>query len=170
MPPEKDSLHGSPGPLTTKQLFERLDQMEKNQRIERHDANGKIGAAILKQGEEQIRTGDRIEKLESTVYNISVDVKEMRESMSPFAELAQSLKFRLLGDPNMQTIGLVKDYEQLKGTIESRLAGIEKVAKDNGETSSRVFKEQRWAIWGVVGTFLTTMGAIVIAWIQLKHP
>lgn len=147
----KDSLHGSSGPLTTKQLNERLDQLERTQRTERHDANGKIGAAILKQGEEQIRAADRLTQLETTVHNMNENIREMQESLSPFTELAQGLKNRIMGDPDMKSEGLISEHNELK----DRLGTIEQIAKDT-KREQRIAVAVLLAIGGVVTWFQQT--------------
>ena len=147
--------------LSTNALNAKLDELEKRRQKERHEANSRIMGAILKQGEESIRAADRIDKMELTMGNVAVEVKDLRESMSPFVELARDLKFRLLGDPSMQTTGLVKDHEQLKLDIQTELLEIKK-------KGYQTFKEQRVAIWGAATTFITTVGLIIVAYIQLK--
>lgn len=147
--------------LSTHAFNAKLDELEKRRQKERHEANSRIMGALLKQGEESFKAADRIDKMESTLHNVSVEVKDLRESLSPFADLARDLKFRLLGDPGMQTTGLVKDHEQLKLEIKSELSEIKK-------KGDQTFKEQRAAIWGAATTFITTIGLIIVAWIQLK--
>lgn len=155
-----DSLNGLKTQDLLKELQKVNERLDTQQKV-RHEANSALQATMGKFGLESMKAMERVDSLENAVKDVASDVKELRHSMSPFAELAKDLKFRLLGDPVMQTRGLVQEHEALKATIESRLSAIE----DKGD---KTFKEQRQYFWSAVITFLGTLGGALAYYFQHK--
>lgn len=154
--------------ISSQEFKRQLNEFNEQQKKQRHESHSRVMGVLMEQGKETTIVHDRIDRMEITMRGISERLEGFVDSMNPFAELAKDLKGRLFGDPNMRTTGLVDDHEQLKKTIEERLKAIEATAKNNGEETRKARKEQWVAIWGAAGTFITTIGLIVIAWLNLK--
>lgn len=139
-----------------KKVNERLDQQQR----ERHQANSALQVTIGKFGTEALKGADRIDHLERGMSEVSSDIKKLRESMSPFADLASDLKYRLVGDPDMKTDGLIAEHN----TMKDDMAEIKKDVRDTK-------REQRIAITVLAAAatviyFLQKSGAI--DWLQHK--
>jgi len=156
--------------LTTRELADNLrriredmakqgEAMAEHLRV-RHRANSELQKGFIQIGLTAEQQNDRIGTIERNVIEVAADIKDLRESMSPFADLAKDLKFRLLGDPVMQTEGLVEDHKKLKESIEQRLSAIQKSSEDNGKVAEKVKIEQR-----AIFVALAALGSI-ITWAQ----
>lgn len=156
------------GPISSEEFTKKLNEFNEQQKRQRHESHTRVMSALIEQGKETTAVHDRIDRMELTIHNVSMELKSFIDSMHPFAELADDLKGRLVGNPSMKTGGLIDDHESLKKTIDERLKNIEITAKNNGEVATKTRKEQTVAIWAFAGTLITTIGVMVSAYLSLR--
>lgn len=153
-------------PDVIKNLVEFSTKVEgefKRQADARHDANSKYQHAVMQVGRLQEVHTDRIDQLERSVLAIANDVKDIRNSMSPFGDLKQDFKDfkrRIMGDDALKTEGLISEHN----AHEKRLTSIENIANDTR-------REQRIAIvviGALASVVLFAKASGLLTWLSIK--
>lgn len=137
--------------LSSEELAQEVRHLRKrweDQAEARHKANEEMNSIIL-------QFNNAIEKFDSRIDNSEAAIRGLANSVQPLLSLAADIKaihLRLIGDPALQSIGLIQQHT----AVATELISLRTLAEKN-ETSIKWMKRER----AIVVATLGTLGAVV---------